>query len=207
MSQKGYFISGIGTDVGKTVVSAVLTEALQADYWKPVQAGDLGNTDSMKVRALIQEERCVRFHEAYALNTPASPHHAADVDGIKIRLEDIQLPETTNRSIVEGAGGLMVPLNDEALIIDLAVQFKLEVILVVRHYLGSINHTLLSLEVLQSRGIPVKGIVISGAPNTSSEQAINMHSDVPILGHVSELESVTQDAVKEEARKWRKYNL
>jgi dethiobiotin synthetase len=107
------FVTGIGTDVGKTIVSAVLVEALQADYWKPIQAGDLDNSDTQKVQRLVTNTKSQFHKEAYRLNTPASPHYAAELDGIEISLNNIQLPQTTNQLIIEGAGGLMVPINQK----------------------------------------------------------------------------------------------
>ncbi len=110
------FVTGIGTDVGKTVVSAILTEALEADYWKPVQAGDLDNSDSIKIGNLISNNQTVIHSEGIKLTSPMSPHAAAEIDSIEIKLSDFKFPKTENNLIVEGAGGLMVPLNDKDLI-------------------------------------------------------------------------------------------
>ena len=112
------FVTGIGTDVGKTVVSAILTEALEADYWKPIQAGDLDNSDSLKIERFISNNKTVIHLEGVKLNSPMSPHAAAEIDSLEIQLSDFVLPETANHLVVEGAGGLMVPLNDKDLIID-----------------------------------------------------------------------------------------
>ena len=147
------FVTGIGTDVGKTVVSAILTEALEADYWKPVQAGDLDQSDSIKVKDLISNEKTIIHPEGIKLNSPMSPHAAADIDNVEIDLKEFNLPKTHNNLIIEGAGGLMVPLNDNDLIVDLIEQLEAEVVLVSQNYLGSINHTILSIEVLKNRGI------------------------------------------------------
>ncbi len=175
------FVTGISTDVGKTVASAIIAQALSADYWKPVQAGDLDNTDSDKVRAWTTNVRI--NDEAYRLKTPASPHLAAQIDGVKIALDQIHRPETEGHLVIEGAGGLLVPLNDKQTIADL-LQPGFKVIVVSRHYLGSINHTLLTLEALHSRGVPAAGIVFNGDPNPASEQAILERFPIPVVGRI-----------------------
>ncbi|ALJ01017.1 dethiobiotin synthase [Rufibacter tibetensis] len=169
---KRYFVTGIGTDVGKTIAAAVLTEALQADYWKPVQAGNLEFTDTHTVQSLLSNSRSVFHPEAYRLQMPASPHTAAAAENRELRLEEIVLPETRNHLIVEGAGGVMVPLNNRELVLDLIQKLQLEVVLVSRNYLGSINHTLMTVEVLRSRNISIAGILFNGAPTPSSEKLI-----------------------------------
>ena len=152
---KRFFVTGIGTDVGKTIASAILVEALRADYWKPIQAGNLSNTDTLKVRSLISNLISVIHPETYRFSKALSPHAAAQADKVKIKTEKIIVPKTTNILVIEGAGGLMVPLNDKSLVIDLIEKFKAEVILVSNNYLGSINHTLLSVEALKSRNIAI----------------------------------------------------
>jgi dethiobiotin synthetase len=192
---KKIFVTGIGTDVGKTIVAAVLTEALDADYWKPVQAGDLLNSDTLKVKELISNSTTKFFPETYRLTQPMSPHAAADIDGVTIDLEAFQLPNTTNNLIVEGAGGLMVPLNGEELIIDLIKQLNLETILVVSNYLGSINHTLLSLQVLKQKSINVIGIIFNGETNPESEKYILKYSGIPCLGRIKKHQKITKEIV------------
>lgn len=182
---KTYFITGIGTEVGKTVVSAIVTESLKADYWKPIQAGDLENSDSHKVQSLISNTASAFHKNSYALNTPMSPHAAAEIDGIKIDLSTIQRPETDSDLVIEGAGGLMVPLNDCDVILDL-IKKEDRVLLVSRHYLGSINHTLLSIEMLRSRGIENIAIIFSGAENRSTESAIRKLGKIEVLGRIEE---------------------
>lgn len=156
---KRYFVTGIGTDVGKTVVSAILTEALKADYWKPIQAGDLDNTDTMKVKKWVQNLNSVFHPERFLLTQSMSPHAAAKIDEVSIQLKDITLPSTENNLIIEGAGGLMVPINEQDLILDLIKNLAVEVIVVSRHYLGSINHTLLTIDALNNAGVPIKGLI------------------------------------------------
>jgi dethiobiotin synthetase len=169
---KHYFVTGIGTSVGKTIVSAIVTEALKADYWKPIQAGELNDSDSMKVRSLISNTTTFIHPEVYRLMKPISPHAAAKSDKISIDLKKIKTPKTINTLVIEGAGGVMVPLNDKLLIIDLIKKLKAEVILVVKNYLGSINHTLLTYEALKNKNIPIAGIVFNGKSTPSSEEYI-----------------------------------
>lgn len=176
MSKRPLFVTGIGTGVGKTVVSAILTESLKADYWKPVQSGDLNDSDTMKVQSVVSNNRTVFHPEDYRLTQPYSPHKSADLDGVNITLDSFKLPETDNTLIIEGAGGLMVPLNNNDLMIDLIQQLNAEVVLVVQHYLGSINHTLLSLSLLYSKKIPVRAIIFNGDADEYSETVIKAHS-------------------------------
>ncbi|MCW8897165.1 MAG: dethiobiotin synthase [Flavobacteriales bacterium] len=190
-----YFISGIGTNIGKTIVSAILTEALEADYWKPIQAGDLENSDTNKVKNLVSNKKSVFHKEAYCLTQPMSPHAAAKIDGIEINLNDIKPPTTNNNLIIEGAGGLMVPLNDNTLIIDLIEKIPTEVILISQNYLGSINHTLLSIESLQTRNINIKGIIFNGEENTDSEQFILSHTKVNCLGRIKQHAVINKEVV------------
>ncbi len=195
MEQKKYFITGIGTNVGKTITSAILTEALQADYWKPVQAGDLHQSDTHKVQSLISNTQSVFYPEIYRLNTPASPHAAAKIDGIEIDLAKFTIPQTKNNLIIEGAGGLMVPLNSKDLVIDLISQLNVEVILVSQNYLGSINHTLLSIALLKSRNIPVKGIIFNGDTTPETESFILKHSGLRCLLRINLEQEITKAVI------------
>src|SRR5690606_31628963 len=142
------FITGISTAAGKTITAAIFTEALEADYWKPVQSGDLENSDSIKVRRLISNTKTIIHRESVLLKTPASPHLAAEIDNIKIETAKIEEPTTDNHLVIEGAGGLFVPLNDSDTIADL-IKPNYKVVVVSRNYLGSINHTLLTIEALR----------------------------------------------------------
>ena len=179
------FITGISTDVGKTVASAIITESLKADYWKPIQAGDLETSDTHKIKAYISNSK-THFHEnSYALNTPASPHLAAEIDGITIDLNKILEPKTENHLVIEGAGGLFVPLNNQDTIADL-IQSDYKVIVVSRHYLGSINHTLLTVEALQNRNIKVAGIIFSGEKNEATEAIILSKTGVNCIGRIEQ---------------------
>lgn len=191
---KKYFVTGIDTDSGKSLVSSILVEALRADYWKPIQAGT--PTDSDYVRDLVDSSTCIH-PEAYALKHPMSPHAAAYLEGEEVKMEHIQMPEVDNHLVVEGAGGIMVPLNDQALIIDIAKKFDLEVILVSRNYLGSINHTLLSLEVLKKYELNVAGIIFNGPSTPTTEDYILKYSQVKCLGRIPQLEKIDQKVIKE----------
>jgi dethiobiotin synthetase len=177
------FITGIGTDVGKTITSAIITQSLEADYWKPIQAGDLDNSDSHKIQRYISNDKTIIHENSYKLNTPASPHLAAKIDGIKIDLKQIIEPKTSNNLVIEGAGGLLVPLNENDCIIDL-IQKDYKIILVSRHYLGSINHTLLSFEALKNRNLKVDGIIFSGDENKASEEIILNKTKAKFLGRI-----------------------
>ena len=195
MQHKHLFVTGIGTDIGKTLISAILVEKLKCDYWKPVQAGELENSDTMKVQRLISNTTSVFHLEAYRLTQPYSPHKAAALDGIEIDEKTIITPETNNQLLIEGAGGLMVPLNSRALVIDLIKQLDAEVILVSQNYLGSINHTLLSIEALKQRGIPVKGIIFNGEENASTESYITAYTSIPHLGRIPVLTVVDKNTI------------
>ncbi|KGO83125.1 ATP-dependent dethiobiotin synthetase BioD [Flavobacterium beibuense F44-8] len=179
------FVTGIGTDVGKTIASSIITESLEADYWKPVQAGDLDNSDSHKIERYLTNNKTVIHPNSYTLNTPASPHLAAQIDGITIDLKKVKEPATKNHLVIEGAGGLLVPLNDTDSIVDL-IQPDYKVIIVSRHYLGSINHTLLTLEVLKNRGIEVAGIIFNGTEVPSTEEVVLKRTSIKMIGRIEE---------------------
>jgi dethiobiotin synthetase len=196
------FITGIGTDVGKTVTSAIVTQALEADYWKPIQAGDLDNSDSHKVKSKIENQKSIIHPNAYALNTPASPHLAAEIDGIIIDLKKIIEPKTDNHLVIEAAGGILVPLNNNDSIIDL-IKEDYKVIVVSRHYLGSINHTLLTLEALQSRKIEVAGIIFSGDEDKASESLILSKTKAKCIGRIDNEPYFDQNVISYYADKFR----
>jgi dethiobiotin synthetase len=190
-----YFITGIGTGIGKTIISAILTEKLQADYWKPIQSGDLDVSDSLHIKQLISNPKTVIHPERYRLGQPLSPHLSAKIDGVHINIADIKLPETNNNLIIEGAGGLMVPLNDQDLILDLIKSLHVKVIVVSQNYLGSINHTLLTLQVLKFNNIQVEGIIFNGAPNPESEAYIQNYTEIKILGRIPKMSIIDQEHI------------
>lgn len=187
-----YFVTAIGTDSGKTLISAILCEALNADYWKPIQAGLPRDADTVK--SLITTQELKIHNEAYLLKTPASPHASAAIDGVTINLKNIQVPHTNRDLIIEGAGGCLVPLNDKEFVVDLITHLNIPVILVANLYLGSINHTLLTIEALRNRNISIKGIIFNGESNTESERIILLHSKLKCLANVKK-EPLLNEAV------------
>jgi dethiobiotin synthetase len=196
------FITGISTDVGKTIASAIVVEALQADYWKPIQAGDVENSDSHKVKSLVSNKTTIIHPNSYLLNTPASPHLAAEIDGVIIDLQQIKEPLTQKHLVIEGAGGVFVPLNDTDCVIDL-IQSDYKVIVVSRHYLGSINHTLLTIEALRNRKIAIGGIIFSGNENPSTESIILNKTGIKCLGRIEQEPYFDQNVIKEYADRFR----
>ncbi|EJF53564.1 dethiobiotin synthase [Saprospira grandis DSM 2844] len=202
MSNNAFFLSGIGTEIGKTLVSAILVKALKMDYWKPVQSGELEYTDTDKVRDLVQWEGLKTHPERYRLEIPASPHYSARAEGKKIELEQLVIPKTDNNLLIEGAGGLMVPLNEEELYIDWAARQKLPVILVSQNYLGSINHTILSIEALKARGLTEIYLLFNGPSTPSTEEFILNYSQLTCLGRVEQAEGPVDAAfVAQEAKR------
>ena len=199
--QKQYFITGISTEVGKTVAAAIITEALQADYWKPIQAGELDNSDTHKVKRLISNSKSVFHENSYALKTPMSPHAAAEIEGVTIDLKKIILPKTKNHLVIEGAGGLLVPLNESTTILDI-IKPSYKVIVVSRHYLGSINHTLLTIKLLQEKGFDV-AIIFSGDAHKTTEDIIVKMTNVTVIGRINEEPYFDKNVVKEYADKFK----
>lgn len=195
------FITGISTDVGKTIASAIVVEALQADYWKPVQAGDLEYSDSHKVEGLISNGKTRIHKNSYALNTPMSPHAAAEIDGIAIGIDKIKEPNTENRLVIEGAGGLLVPLNSSDTVFDL-IKSDYKVIVVSRQYLGSINHSLLTIEKLQEKNLKI-GVIFSGDEHPTTESIILKKTGVTFLGRINEEEVFNKKVVKKYASQFK----
>jgi len=197
-NKKKLFITGISTDVGKTIASAIITEALEADYWKPIQAGDLDHSDSHFIKSNIKSQKSKIFPNAYQFNTPASPHLAAELDGITIDLKNIIEPKTNNHLVIEGAGGLFVPLNKTDFVIDL-IQPDYKVIVVSRHYLGSINHTLLTIEALKNRKINIAGIIFNGNENRPTETIILNTTQLKCIGRINDEPYFDQNVISEYA--------
>ena len=192
---KTFVIAGIGTEIGKTFISAIITEALQADYWKPVQAGDPADTDY--IRRHISNKRTFCHPEGYRLKAPMSPHAAAAAEGINIDLDRLAVPPTANHMIIELAGGLMVPLNPNQLNTDLVSMWDLPVILVSQNYLGSINHTLLSVAALNQLNIKVAGIIFNGDPNPTTEDFILAHTGLPCIAKIPRQAELTKETIKQ----------
>lgn len=192
------FITGISTDVGKTIASAIITEALEADYWKPIQAGDLTNSDSHKIKSYLSNDKTTIHPNSYALQTPASPHLAASIDAVEIDIKSIIEPKTKNHLVIEGAGGIYVPLNNQHTIADL-IQPDYKVILISRHYLGSINHTLLTIEALQNRKARIAGIIFNGDENRSTEEIIVSKTGIEYLGRIEKEPYFDKNVIREYA--------
>ncbi|MCD8403167.1 dethiobiotin synthase [Tenacibaculum finnmarkense] len=193
-----YFITGISTEVGKTVASAIFTEALEADYWKPIQAGELDDSDSHKIKKFISNKKTIIHPNSYALKTPMSPHASAEKDNIVIDLAKIIEPKTDNEKLViEGAGGLFVPLNNTDTILDI-IKPTYKVIVVSRHYLGSINHTLLTVNLLKNKGFDVS-ILFSGDEHKTTQEIIKKMTGVPVIGRIDEEPYFDKSVIKEYA--------
>lgn len=193
-----YFITAIGTDSGKSLFSAIICEALEADYWKPIQAGYPRDTDY--VGGLLSNLKSDLIPEKYVLNTPASPHFAAEVDQVNLEVIDFNIPKTDNENlIIEGAGGVLVPINEKEFVIDFAQQWNVPVILVANLYLGSINHTLLTINELKRREINVKGIVFNGPSNPASEDIILKYSGYPCLLRIKDEKEINHAVVQKYA--------
>ncbi|OFW71896.1 MAG: dethiobiotin synthase [Alphaproteobacteria bacterium RBG_16_64_48] len=192
---QGFFVTGTDTDVGKTVVSAWLVARLGACYWKPVQAGNHPETDSAIVRRLTGVPPSRILPEAYVLPEPIAPHEAARRAGITIDMERLVPPPCDRPLVVEGAGGLMVPLTDRAYVIDLATELHLPIILVTRSTLGTINHTLLSLEAIRRRGLTLAGVVVNGPETPHNRAAIERYGQVEVIAEIPWLDRLTPAAL------------
>lgn len=187
---KRFIITGTDTDIGKTVVSAMLMLGLNASYWKPIQSGVEGGVDTKTVQKLTRLPAERFFPESYVLTEALSPHRAAEIDGVKIDPEALEIPDHEGTLLIEGAGGLMVPLTRENLQINLFKRWDVPVIMVARTGLGTINHTLLSLEALWSRKMPVHGLIFVGPDNPDNIKTIGEFSKVKVLGHLPHLDSL-----------------
>jgi dethiobiotin synthase len=192
----GVFVTGTDTGIGKTVASACLVRAWGAGYWKPVQTGIVtGDDDTATVAMLAGLAADRTVPSAYALQAPLSPHAAAELESVVIRLDAIALPTRPRPLVVEGAGGVFVPLNERDLMIDLMARLALPVVLVARSTLGTINHTLLSLAALRARALPVAGVILSGPPNAGNRAAIEHFGQVRILVELPRVDPLDAAAV------------
>jgi len=192
----GFFITGTDTDVGKTLVSAWLATHLGASYWKPIQAGTEPTIDSATVQALAELPSERVWPEVYLLPEPIAPHEAARRAGITLDMAKLRMPEHQGLVVVEGAGGLMVPITDKAYMIDLAGQLDLPIILVARSTLGTINHTLLSIEAIRRRGLPLAGVVVSGPETPHNRAAIERYGQIEIIAEIPWLETINHSVLK-----------
>jgi dethiobiotin synthetase len=194
-------VTGIGTDIGKTVVSAILAQALKAFYWKPLQAGELENSDTMKVNAWTDQNVTV-LPEAFRLESAMSPHAAAAIDGVEISQEALRLPEINGNLVVEGAGGILVPVNHSGLLlVDLFEDWNLPIVVVSRHYVGSINHTLLTLDFLKNKGFKILGIVFVGDENLPSETFICSTTGLEMLARIPLTDKVDTSFIQSQAKR------
>jgi dethiobiotin synthetase len=194
-----YFITGTDTGVGKTVLSALLCAALDAFYWKPIQTGTEVDSDSSTVRAIAEMSPEKILPEAYQFAAPVSPHLAARQAGVRIDLAKITLPSIPSDAavIVEGAGGVLVPINEHELMVDLMLRLGLPVLLAARSSLGTINHTTLSLAALRNSGVAVAGVVMIGAPNADNRAAIEEYGKVRVVGEIPWLAEFNRDVLLE----------
>lgn len=190
-------ILGIHTDIGKTVASAVMTEALQADYWKPVQAGDLNNSDSIKIKKWISNKRTIVHDEAVRLQMAASPHTAAKQENRQYDFKKFAIPRTDNILFIETAGGIFSPIDEEHTMLDMTAYFQWETVLVCKNYLGSINHTLLCLEAIRNRNIDILALIVNGEKNESSESFICNYAKIDRVIHIPQLREINQQNVLE----------
>ena len=193
---QGFFVTGTDTDVGKTVVSAWLLTHLDALYWKPVQAGAEPETDAVTVRRLAEISEDRTLPEAYVLPEAIAPHEAARRAGVAIDMAKLEAPATDRLLVVEGAGGLLVPLTSTDYVIDLAAQLHLPVILVARSTLGTINHTLLSIEALRRRGLPLAGVVVNGPETPHNRAAIERYGEVNVIAEIPWLPELTRASLQ-----------
>ena len=194
IKSKSIFITGIDTGIGKTVASAIIREALKADYWKPIQCGDLDQSDTLKVKSLASTQGQF-FKERFSLKNPLSPHQAAAKEGLSISLSDFSLPQTNNWLVIEGAGGVLVPLNDKNTILDLIKKLKTPAIVVTKNYLGSLNHTLLTIAALRSRDIPIAGLIFNGEKNPELENFLCKKTGLPHLLSIKEEEHLSKNII------------
>lgn len=195
---EGFFVTGTDTNVGKTVLSALLCSTLPATYWKPIQTGAVEGTDRQTVLAASGIGESQAFPEAYIFDDPVSPHLAAQRAGREISVEQIRLPQTGGaRLIAEGAGGVMVPINSHEFMTDLIRHLGFPVVLAARSTLGTINHTLLSLRCLESSGARVAGVVLIGPENRDNRQAIERYGETPVIGHIPPLQIIDRQTLRD----------
>jgi dethiobiotin synthetase len=193
---KNLFITGTDTGIGKTVVSAMLTLGLKATYWKPVQSGLDEETDTEAVKRWTHLPSSHFRPETYRLSEPLSPHASAAIDGVQIQMNDFRLPDyNTDHLMIEGAGGVLVPLNEDSMMIDLMAQLQTSALIVVRSELGTLNHTFLTLEALRKRNIPIFGVIMNGPQNESNRKAIEDYGDVEVLGELEPMDEVNAQSL------------
>lgn len=196
-------VAGTGPDVGKTVVSAILATLLQADYWKPVQCGSEDASDTHTIKQLIDTSSLQVHAPAYSFRAPVSPHQAAQLENCRIEMEKFQLPKSQRPLVIESVGGIYVPLTPNNLSIDLFKRWHCKWIVVSRHYIGSINHTLLTLEALKRHGIPILGLIFNGTETPATEQAIVDMSGIPFIARLQPEENINPTIIQRYAKQWK----
>ena len=199
MNPHALALTGIHTDIGKTICSAVMVQALGCDYWKPIQAGELAHSDTLRVHELITRTDVCLHPEAHRLEQAASPHAAARAEHTVLALNDFTPPQTTRPLLIETAGGVCSPMTQQHTVADVLAHFAVPTLLVVRHYLGSISHTLSAIDALNARGVHLLGLMVNGESNTDSEQFISEYTRVPILARIDELLHISRDSIQIQA--------
>ena len=184
-----FFLTGTDTEVGKTVICAWLMVHYKYHYWKPIQSG-MDSPDIKTVQKITGFDNSFFFPPAYELQQPLSPHESAKRDGIKIELANFLLPRKETKFIVEGAGGILVPINEKYFIVDIIKKLKLPILLVARSGLGTINHTLLTVSELKKRNLPLRGIILNGERNQSNKEAIEKYSGVSVVSELEPLKTL-----------------
>lgn len=198
-------VAGIGVDVGKTITSAILTRVLHADYWKPISCSHFEGSDRQTVEHLLAGTNHTCHREAFSLPTPVSPHEAAQLAGIEIQPSQISLPTLVKNLVIEMVGGILVPLNTHTLAIDLFKKWECHWVLVSKNYLGSINHTLLTVEALRKRGIEPLGIVFNGKENIASETFLCNYTQLNVIGRIKEEENISPKTIERYSDLWKKH--
>lgn len=194
--KESLFVTGTDTNVGKTLLSALLVAALDAMYWKPIQTGAREGTDRQAVIKLAEIAEAQTIPECYCFDPPVSPHIAAEASGVRIDLARIQPPRDLAKPvIVEGAGGILVPVNDSELMLDLARHLGFPIVIAARAALGTINHTLLTVQALRCAKMAVKGVVMIGKRNKDNEDSVEHFGSVPIIGSIPWLDAINRQAL------------
>lgn len=194
--KESIFVTGTDTNVGKTLLSALLVAALDAVYWKPIQTGAIEGTDRRTVIQLAEISEAQTLPECYCFDPPVSPHLAAEASGVRIDLARIQPPRDLGRPIVvEGAGGILVPINDSDLMLDLARSVGFPILIAARAALGTINHTLLTVRALACAGLPIKGIVMIGHRNRDNERSVEHFGALPVVGWIPWLDEINRETL------------
>lgn len=196
-------VAGIGTEVGKTVVSGILATLLQADYWKPVQSGSENESDTTIMKQWLDTEKHMIHPPSYSFQAPLSPHHAAFLENITVDIESIKIPTTKRNLVIEGVGGIYVPLTTTELTIDRFSTWNCGWIVVSKHYLGSINHTLLTIEALKRRQVPLLGIIFNGESNPQTERTLLEISKLRCLGRLFPEQKLTPTIIQRYAKEWK----